>query len=224
MVRVPTIIAPLIQHGELINFSVTTTSRGEGGLTAYRRPAAPVRASAAYMLAFVPGMHGCGYFNRDHLLAIIRKRIFLNFGRAVAVATTPHEPVERIEPGTRVATDGALREFGDCGCWRRGDRCHTLMRHHCRALAVTVSLLGATMGTLASVRVSVTFAGRADLLLAPFCSADLAAISLAAITPSTHREYSSAGRLETLARSKACYMIMRGSDRHLITILRNHDD
>jgi hypothetical protein len=98
------------------------------------------------------------------------------------------------------------------------------MRHHCRALAVTISLLAATMSTLASVRVLVTFAGGADLLLARFHSADLAAISLAAITPSAQREHSSAGRLETLARSKACYMIMRRSDRHLITILRNHDD
>jgi hypothetical protein len=32
------------------------------------------------------------------VLAIIRKRIFLNFGRAVAVAVTPHQPVERVDP------------------------------------------------------------------------------------------------------------------------------
>ncbi len=162
------------------------------------------------------------------VLAIIRKRRNLNFGRRSrpqSGSTPPAQRAERIDPMALAPTDGTPGRFGGPDDARRGDRSGTLIRHARPTVPLPVGSLANAVSVSARRRPLITTVGAAPLL-PPSCRSALgAAIALTAVATAAHKEQRATAWAATKTwaqrRFRSC---RRDFGAHLITIPRIADD
>jgi hypothetical protein len=100
------------------------------------------------------------------MLAIIRKRLFLDSSRAVRSRPAPAprpNPAEWIDPSTLATADGALRRDGQSDDRRHGDWSGTLIRHAPPTSPMPIDSLAYTVSLFSGFGTLMTAVGRTTL-------------------------------------------------------------
>ena len=129
------------------------------------------------------------------LLAIIKKRIFLNTRRLVS-SSFGSEPTrnwaKRIDPVALGTTDRALEGCNRTADGRRRDRSDSLIRHARATVASPISVLPTAVRLFAGLGLLVAPIGGAPLLLSGSASTSCTAISLASVAMAADEEHGTA--------------------------------
>jgi hypothetical protein len=131
------------------------------------------------------------------MLAIIRKRLFLDSGRAVRpqpTAAPGRKHAEWIDPSTQRAADSALRRGGQDNGRRHSDWSLTLIRHGLPTHPLAICSLAQTVSVPARLRTLMAPVGCAPLNQPSARSAGLAAVALPTVAVAAHEENRSATR------------------------------